>query len=549
MPNPQSPVLPAPGKWQPQIHRRTHSLTPDPSRTTSPLKKVWAESYLADELSRGTSQNKIEESVSLPATKATTSRKNPSSSDEEATPSRHSRTHQRSLTQLLPSWTTRQSSQISYNSADNSPTKEDLQFEYMASLTGDKADHARVWDRSKGGRSGWFTASSTAGLVGSEQAESDSKSASARDPSPNQRPEKKSNLPVPDANSAPAKSTGSSMFGFFSSPKTPAKPIQLPTDLNNDEYLTLDIHSSLFPSGQADPFSPAAFKNLLVNAEGLLLKLQTAYRLRTIEYHEMKAEKDAQGEELEEVETRAKHLKLQLEDMAEKFNEQDTAMEELVNQLAGEKQARFEERDQINTQIKKAEEAVRMAHRSSCYSTAGEEDLGIPADSRAKWRKSACSTSTDLSGESDDDTASGGGESVFSRSRSPTLTVSTMMTRDGTRDSIIRDSMPDIHSSFGRVGTLQKDGQLSSNPTIVVPTKPKPQTSAFKKILGIGSSEPSPTSGCSNCTGQGASIAWDTVGLLRAENKGLKDRVGELEVAVEGALDICGGLFPAGLSL
>ena len=37
-------------------------------------------------------------------------------------------------------------------------------------------------------------------------------------------------------------------------------------------------------------------------------------------------------------------------------------------------------------------------------------------------------------------------------------------------------------------------------------------------------------------------MAWDTVGLLRAENRGLKERVGELEGCVEGALDLCSGL-------
>ncbi|KAI9646196.1 hypothetical protein NHQ30_005636 [Ciborinia camelliae] len=556
MANLQSPVPTAQGKIHPQTHQQTHSLTPETSQTTSPSNKVWAENHFADEVSGGKNRNRIEESFPLPATATASAglisgNNNILLSDEETIPSRQPRTHQRSLTQLLPPWSTRQNSRSPHRSADNSPTKE--HFEYMASLTGDKAGHPRVGDRSKGGRGGWFGGSSTAGLTVSDQDESDSKTTSAREPSPNRRFERRAPLPVLDSNSTPAKSTGSSVFGFFSSPKAPAKSIPLPSDPNNDEYLTLDIRSSLFPSGQADPFSPAAFKNLLTNAEGLLLKLQTVYKLRTLEYHEMKAEKDAQEEELEQAETRAKHLKLQLEDMAKKFSEQDTVMEELVNQLAGEKQARVVERDQIVAQMKKAEEAAaiaqhRLCNRASYCSTVGEEDLGIPSDTRAKWRKS--SGSTDLSGESDDDTASGGGESVFSRSRSPTLTVSTIMTRDSTRDSM-RDSIPEIPSTFGRVSALQKDAQLTSNPTIVVPTKSKPQTSAFKKILGIGSSEPrsptrSPTSGCPNCSGQGASMAWDTVGLLRAENKGLKDRVSDLEGAVEGALDICGGLFHVG---
>ena len=55
---------------------------------------------------------------------------------------------------------------------------------------------------------------------------------------------------------------------------------------------------------------------------------------------------------------------------------------------------------------------------------------------------------------------------------------------------------------------------------------------------GIGLGE----QGCTNCRGKDASVAWDTVGLLRMENKGLKERVGELESAVDGALGVCDGL-------
>ncbi|TEY34358.1 hypothetical protein BOTCAL_0632g00070 [Botryotinia calthae] len=537
MPNLQSPVPAAQGKIQPQTHQRTHSLTPDTPRTVSILKTVGAETQFADEASGGTNQNKIEAPAPLPATAALTARNTPSTANEGTTPPRPARTHQRSLSQLLPSWSTRQTFQAPNGSADNSPTKEDIPFEYMASLTGDKGGRARVSTR----KSGWFGGSSASEVVGLEQGELDSRRASAREPSPNRKLERRETLPVLASNSTPAKSTG--VFGFLSSPKAPAQ-LQLPSDLDKDEYINLDIQSSLFPSGQADTFSPAAFKNLRVNAEGVIQKLQNVYKLRTIQYIETRAEKDAQEEELEEAETRAKFFKLQLEDMVKKFNEQDNTIEELVNQLAEEKLARVEERDQFNAQIKRREEEARISqHRASCCSTAGEEDLGTPPDIRAKWRKST--GSADLSGESDDDMASGGGESVFSRSRSPTLTVSTVMT---TKDSR-RDSTPDIPSSFGRVGALQKDAQIINNPTIVVPAKPKPQTSAFKKMLGIGSGDSSPTNGCTNCSGQGASIAWDTVGLLRAENKTLKDRVNLMEGEIEGALDICGGLFPVGSGL
>ena len=79
------------------------------------------------------------------------------------------------------------------------------------------------------------------------------------------------------------------------------------------------------------------------------------------------------------------------------------------------------------------------------------------------------------------------------------------------------------------------------------------QRSTFEKMMG-GMVDAKPgvvesemggmglESGCRNCQGKEASVAWDTVGLLRAENRGLKDRVGALESAVEGALDMCAGM-------
>ena len=114
-----------------------------------------------------------------------------------------------------------------------------------------------------------------------------------------------------------------------------------------DEFLTLDVTSALFPSGEPsaqDPFSPAAFKNLLMNAEGLLLKLQTAYKLRTLSLHEISAEKEAMSEELEEAETRAKCLKSQLDDMAHQMSMKDASIADLAAELAAEKQARAEEK-------------------------------------------------------------------------------------------------------------------------------------------------------------------------------------------------------------
>jgi len=261
--------------------------------------------------------------------------------------------------------------------------------------------------------------------------------------------------------------------------------------------------------------------------------MQTAYKIRTLSLHELTSEKEIQKDQLEEAETRAMHLKLQLENMAKRVSEQDSAMEELVQQLAKEKLGRQEEKEASEKSIALIKQHAEEHSQVSGY----EEDLGISKAGTAKtrWRNSNGSGDYSVGAESDDDAASGKSESVFSRSRSPTL--------------MTRDSTPEISQApFGRIAVLQKDAGRQPLTTHKGFQQP---TSTFQRIMkGMGSSnDGSPTkeemggiglgSGCSNCMGRDSSVAWDTVGLLKAENKGLKERVLCVEEAVEGALDLC----------
>ena len=285
-----------------------------------------------------------------------------------------------------------------------------------------------------------------------------------------------------------------------------------------------------------------------MNAEGLLLKLQTAYKLRTLSLHELELERQAEKDELEEAETRAQCLRAQLEDLAQRITIKDKAIEELALDLAREKQARREEKEAREKSIALVRSS-REKHNSCCPVTDGE-DLGISTAAARRKRISADST-TSLSAEGESDAESGGGESVFSRSRSPTLTSSSVSV-------VTMESTPEIgQATFGRVLSIQNHPQVRElRPKLVQ------QQSTFQKILkGIASNGNGNGNGrdeeaevdryggigeggmsCSNCRGKDASVAWDAVGLLRAENKGLKERVGTLEGAVEGALDLCAGL-------
>lgn len=154
----------------------------------------------------------------------------------------------------------------------------------------------------------------------------------------------------PDTTPTP-KSATPSRLGFFASltkqltttpsPATPDITVTASTSTIDpnarataDELLNLDVETALYPSPtDRDTFSPAAYKNLQLNAAGLLHKMQDAYRARTIAYKEIVAEREVQREEAEETELRVRSLRTQLESMAEKAQEQELAMRRLVAEL------------------------------------------------------------------------------------------------------------------------------------------------------------------------------------------------------------------------
>ncbi|KAH8686874.1 hypothetical protein BGZ61DRAFT_453790 [Ilyonectria robusta] len=308
---------------------------------------------------------------------------------------------------------------------------------------------------------------------------------------------------------------GSSRFAFFTSPASNS-PVPVP---QNDELMNIDIQSALFPGGppiDGSAFSPAAFKNLQMNAIGLLGKFQSAYQQRTIDYQELKSERDAQDEEKEEVEIRVQHLKMQLEEMARKAAEREETMASLLQELAQEKRSRAEE-----------QQAARYKCVSSSEASIVSEDLSIDEDRQKRnWRKSTATSKSDLSLDTDEDSMDEA--SIFSRSRSPTNAT----------------SMSEISPSA--TPTQQKPAMLE--PPRHSRTS-NPQMTTFQKLFKGYANEAHKdgdsaigADGCRNCQGQDASVAWDTVSLLKDENKGLKTRVQELETAVEGALDVINGL-------
>lgn len=289
----------------------------------------------------------------------------------------------------------------------------------------------------------------------------------------------------------------------------------------DDELLNINVEAALYPGGSPadrDVFSPAAYKNLHTNATGLLLKMQSAYRQRTIAFQELEAERSAEKEEADEMQLRNENLKMQLEHMANKAEEQEKAMQQLLAELKAERKARNDE-------------ATR--NKLLAEGSIVNEDLGVDEVERKKWRKSGAKS--DYSLDTDDESAES--ESVFSRSRSPT-TITSMT--DGIYDTPANGA--------------DRPGSLAVPPKSRSPRSRKdvPSFQQFVKNLtgeilpeddgADVQDEAMDRQRCTSCGNGGANIAWDQVSLLRDENKWLKHRVAQLDVAVEGALDMVNGI-------
>lgn len=347
---------------------------------------------------------------------------------------------------------------------------------------------------------------------------------------------------------------------FTPTPSTPTpQSLSLGTDNDNDELYNLNIEAALFPHARgptspasptsppfsADPFSPSAFKNLHMNAAGLLARMQAAYREQAAALRDLRAERGAERDELEEAVTRAAHLKMQLEGLAKTVQERDGEVRALGEELKAERRARAEAEERVGAVTAAAAAAgARTSEGASMVS----EDLGVDEDlrrRRRRRRRSQRSGGADggaSCGEEDDDSededASEESESVFSRCRSPVLP---QIPRSPPAMRAVPDGGPNGLGTPLAVTVASRNppGSASATPK----QKPGLQMSAFQKILkGIAGESGEETAGCANCKGQDASVAWDTVGLLRDENRHLKQRVGELEVAVEGALDLVNGI-------
>lgn len=293
-------------------------------------------------------------------------------------------------------------------------------------------------------------------------------------------------------------SPASSRFAWLLSTQKNAvvpSPVPAPVYHNaDDELLNINISQALFPHGPADPLAPSSFNDLLANAEALLTRYQKSYRQLSTALVDARSEQSAQDDELDEAETRARHLKMQLETMAARATEQDEQMRTLMEDLAFERHARQEE----EAARKRSLALIRSQPQCSCQDTP-----------RRRNRISNSELSIDSGFESDAETDAA---SLFSRNcLSPTGTD---------RSSILEVEADVTPTKHKKVQSLQRGGTFD---------KPR------------GGSVSLQSWGCSNCEGGSQSSVWGRLSKEREENRVLRQRVEALEDAVEGALDVVGG--------
>jgi hypothetical protein len=315
--------------------------------------------------------------------------------------------------------------------------------------------------------------------------------------------------------------TTANSFSFFGLKRQGDSKEELPEPAD-DEFLNLDITAALFPPGSGGQSDQDAFDALRRNADTTIRRLQAAYKQRTFALHEVMADKNEKQEELEETKTRTSHLKIQLDGMAEKVLQQDKAMKAMAEELEQERQLRQRESESRRHSMM----LVKAADDDTNSDLGGE----LRAPTRSLKRASNCTLASDSGCESGDESVA---DSVFSH-------------RDGIGSPRSTITVPSPNVSqialSPPTSTPMMPAQKDNKPA---PAPPQHQSAYDRVLKGLASSgltKPlkGSTSGCANCYGVPASEAWSVMGVLKDENRGLKGRLGELEVVIDDCLNVVG---------
>ncbi|KAJ9641175.1 hypothetical protein H2204_002853 [Knufia peltigerae] len=180
-----------------------------------------------------------------------------------------------------------------------------------------------------------------------------------------------------------------SRFSFFRK-----STVSVPHEtLGEDELVNMNVEEALYPHGRPDEYSPAAFKNLEQNAEGTIRRFQHAYTEQQLSLRQTTSTKNVQSDELEAAQTRNEHLKMQLQEMAERATEQERMIAQLRSELAAQQSSLATFRSQQQQSVRMVSDdgsnepdsttprSRYRRKRSSDISTSGESELGSDVSS------------------------------------------------------------------------------------------------------------------------------------------------------------------------
>ncbi|KAJ5735669.1 uncharacterized protein N7483_000794 [Penicillium malachiteum] len=293
----------------------------------------------------------------------------------------------------------------------------------------------------------------------------------------------------------------------------------------DDEFLNLDIAAALYTP--ADATHDEALDFIREQASDVLQRMQEAYKQRTFIMHQALADRNERLEELGETRARVDHLKSQLDGMAEKVLSQEKAMQAMAAELEQERRMRQREENRSRSRT------MRMVPAEDEIPS-----LALQTPHRGAKRASHGTFTSDSGFESGDESIA---ESVFSHREGVESPTSTL-TAPSPNLSQVALAAPTVNPTL--TPTIQKN--LIAATGTPTPKGPSAYDRVMKGIAStrLGSSfvgNPNLNSNqCNNCHGIPSHEAWSVMGVLKDENRGLKTRVGELELVIDDCLGLVG---------
>lgn len=314
---------------------------------------------------------------------------------------------------------------------------------------------------------------------------------------------------------------GSGRFSFFGLRR---QAEQRPPEPADDEFLNLDISAALsLPSSHATPDD--ALDTLREQATTVIQHMQEAYKQRTFAMHQALANESEKQEELEDTRARIDHFKAQLDGMAAKVMDQEKAMQAMADELEEERRQRKREQSRSRSRMVRAippEDEI--------------PSLVLQTPNRGSKRASHGTLTSDSGFESGDESVA---DSVFSH-REGIESPTSILTAPS-------PSLSQVAMSTPNAGPTPTQKNLVAATT--APTPVPARSSAYDRVIKglaatrLGSSfvgNTNQANPCKNCHGVPASEAWGVMGILKDENRGLKTRVGELELVIDDCLSMVG---------